>query len=143
MMQKTFQDAGGEAAPALSAAAEAGLADEQTRAARGAVAAAAQSIAAGAGDELRGGIGAIIDGAAPDDAALLSEAFGLPKPKGKPRRTSDELSDDWRDGGYPYPLQDAAPRLRAREVRAADRAPEAPVLGEGGAPAPRHPVRGP
>jgi polyphosphate kinase 2 len=102
MMQKTLRTNDDEAAPALSQAAQAGLADEQTRAAHGAAAAAAQSIAAGADAELRGGIGAIIDGAAPDDAVLLSEAFGLPKPKGKPRRTSDELSADWRVGGYPY-----------------------------------------
>ena len=87
---------------ALSDAAQAGLADEQTRAAHGAVIAAAQSIASSVDAEVRGGIGAIIEGAAPDDAMLLREAFGLPKPKGKPRRTSDELADDWREGAYPY-----------------------------------------
>jgi len=49
-------------AEALSDAAQAGLADEQTRAAHGAAAAAAQSLAAATSPdaELRGGIGAII-----------------------------------------------------------------------------------
>ena len=48
------------------------------------------------------GIAAIIAGASPDDAARMRETLGLPKPAGRPRVTSDELSPDWRKGGYPY-----------------------------------------
>ncbi len=48
------------------------------------------------------GVAAIIAGAAPDDAARMEEQLGLPKPPGRPRKTSDELADDWRSGGYPY-----------------------------------------
>ena len=50
----------------------------------------------------REGVEAIIAGAAPDDAARLLKSFGLPKPPGPPRQPSDELADDWRQGGYPY-----------------------------------------
>lgn len=53
---------------------------------------------AGASD----GVEAIIAGAAPDDAARMRDHLGLPKPPGRPRKTSDELADDWRRGGYPY-----------------------------------------
>jgi len=47
---------------------------------------------------------AILAGAAPDDVAALREAFlkkapELPKPRVKP---DDELSENWRKGGYPY-----------------------------------------
>ena len=45
---------------------------------------------------------ALVDGAAPDDAARMRRTLGLPKPPGKPRKTSNQLADDWRDGGYPY-----------------------------------------
>ena len=50
----------------------------------------------------REGVEAIIAGASPDDAARLLKTFGLPKPPGAPRKPSDELADDWRQGGYPY-----------------------------------------
>ena len=33
---------------------------------------------------------------------MLRRSLGLPKPPGTPRRTSDELAEDWRAGGYPY-----------------------------------------
>jgi len=45
-------------------------------------------------------IKAIMGGAAPDDARLLQKS--LAGGKGEKRHTSDELSDDWRNGGYPY-----------------------------------------
>ena len=48
------------------------------------------------------GLAAILDGASPDDAGLMRRALGLPKPPGTPRRTSNELAPDWREGGYPY-----------------------------------------
>ena len=48
------------------------------------------------------GVAAIIAGSAPDDAARIEAEFGLPKAPGRPKKTSDELADDWRRGGYPY-----------------------------------------
>ncbi len=45
---------------------------------------------------------AILAGGAPDDAARLLNALGQPAVKKALRRTSDELADDWRGGGYPY-----------------------------------------
>ncbi len=61
-------------------------------------------------DEVRAGhpdgelddIKTILSGASPDDAAELSGYLGLPKPGGKPRKTRNDLADDWREGGYPY-----------------------------------------
>ncbi|MCX5480042.1 polyphosphate kinase 2 [Kaistia geumhonensis] len=48
------------------------------------------------------GVAAIIAGSAPDDAARIEAEFGLPKAPGRPKKTSDELAEDWRRGGYPY-----------------------------------------
>lgn len=80
-----------------------GLAEERTVAAQEAELAAVSSVAAGADeDEAEEGVEAIIAGAAPDDAVRLTRSLGLPKPPGRPRKTSDELADDWRSGGYPY-----------------------------------------
>ncbi|MDR2165197.1 MAG: polyphosphate kinase 2 [Zoogloeaceae bacterium] len=49
---------------------------------------------------------AILDGASPDDVAVLREAFLRKAPRGViPGRTvkpDDELSGNWRRGGYPY-----------------------------------------
>ena len=45
---------------------------------------------------------AILAGGAPDDAAHLLNSLGQPAAKKELRRTSDELADDWRTGGYPY-----------------------------------------
>jgi polyphosphate kinase 2 len=75
------------------------LADSRTRAAQSYEMAAADSIAAKMGID---DVASLIEGASPDDAALLREHLGLPKPPGVPRKTSDELADDWRKGGYPY-----------------------------------------
>ncbi len=44
----------------------------------------------------------ILDGGAPDDAAHLLKSLGQPAAKKELRRTSDELAEDWRSGGYPY-----------------------------------------
>jgi polyphosphate kinase 2 len=45
---------------------------------------------------------AMLEGASPDDAKRLQQLLkGKKTPDGK-RRTSDELADDWRRGGYPY-----------------------------------------
>jgi polyphosphate kinase 2 len=43
----------------------------------------------------------ILSGDCPDDAVLLKETI-TQEPSVARRRTSDELSDDWRSGGYPY-----------------------------------------
>ena len=85
---------------------ETGLADERQEAAVEAELAAVSAIAAQAAerDDAQGdeGVAAILAGAAPDDAARLAHSLGLPKPPGRPRRTSNELAPDWRKGGYPY-----------------------------------------
>ncbi|MCB2056859.1 MAG: polyphosphate kinase 2 [Novosphingobium sp.] len=47
-------------------------------------------------------IEALIEGAAPDDAARLREALGLPPVSIPLRQTSDELAPGWKRGGYPY-----------------------------------------
>ncbi|MCP5395334.1 MAG: polyphosphate kinase 2 [Sphingomonadaceae bacterium] len=78
---------------------EEGLAAERTEAAVEAVEAAVDDISK-RGDSA--GIDAILSGSSPDDEARLRKHLGLPKPPGRPRVGSDELADDWRDGGYPY-----------------------------------------
>ena len=59
----------------------------------------------GKAQEVADSLAAIIDGASPDEVAVLKEALlqgGEAVPK-KDRPTPDEeLSDDWREGGYPY-----------------------------------------
>ena len=76
-----------------------GLDDERVVPAQEAGNAGLDSVGASAAE---GGVEAIIAGAAPDDAARMRAHLGLPKPPGTPRKTSDELADDWRQGGYPY-----------------------------------------
>ena len=83
----------------VAARIEAGLAEERVSAVQAYEAAAIGEIAASASSE---GVEAIIAGAAPDDASRLRDYLGLQRPGGKPRRTSDELAADWRQGGYPY-----------------------------------------
>lgn len=63
---------------------------------------AAQPATAAGVDDVKAGIAAILAGASPDDAVRLRKSLGMPKPTGQPRVTSDELSDDWRTGGYPF-----------------------------------------
>ncbi|MEY4951639.1 MAG: hypothetical protein RL299_63 [Pseudomonadota bacterium] len=87
---------------AMTPAVEQSLADERGEAAFEAEEAALDAVSAASGGPNSEGVAAIIDGASPDDAARMREHLGLPKPSGKPRRTSDELADDWRKGGYPY-----------------------------------------
>ncbi|MBL8771867.1 MAG: polyphosphate kinase 2 [Phenylobacterium sp.] len=53
----------------------------------------------GAGAE---GVDAILEGDAPDDAAAMQRALGAPVKARTPRRTRDDLADNWRQGGYPY-----------------------------------------
>jgi polyphosphate kinase 2 len=88
--------------PVLPEAARAGLADERSVAAQEAELAALKQIAGDPDPSVAEGMEAIIAGASPDDATRMRAALGLPKPHGKPRRSSDELAEDWRAGGYPY-----------------------------------------
>ncbi|MEZ5696435.1 MAG: polyphosphate kinase 2 [Sphingomonadaceae bacterium] len=86
-------------APKKETPLEQGLADERAEAAVEAEEAAVDDIAK-RGDSA--GIDAILSGSSPDDEARLRQHLGLPKPPGKPRVGSDELADNWREGGYPY-----------------------------------------
>ncbi|HMT48324.1 MAG TPA: hypothetical protein PKE59_14395, partial [Novosphingobium sp.] len=103
MVRSTVGKSEPKVAPAndssLPAAVEESLAGERAEAALEAEEAALDDLAASGNRE---GIEAIIAGASPDDAARMRDYLGLPKPAGKPRKTSDELADDWRKGGYPY-----------------------------------------
>jgi polyphosphate kinase 2 len=45
---------------------------------------------------------AMLDGAAPDDAKLMKAMLDGKQGKSARRQTSDELSETWRSGGYPY-----------------------------------------
>lgn len=86
----------------LPEAAQTSLADERSTAAQEAELAALKKISATNDPTIAEGVEAIIQGAAPDDATRMRAALGLPKPQGKPRRSSDELAEDWRGGAYPY-----------------------------------------
>jgi polyphosphate kinase 2 len=93
------EPAGGKkAAAAISRA----LADERSAAAEAMQEAALDDLAQQGSADARAGIDALLAVAAPDDAARIRAHLGLPKPAGHPRQTSDELSDDWASGGYPY-----------------------------------------
>jgi polyphosphate kinase 2 len=81
---------------------EISLADERKEAAQEAELSAIHEIAVAGSADVEAGIEAIIAGASPDDAIRMRKGLGLPKPQGHPRVSSDELADDWRDGGYPF-----------------------------------------
>ncbi len=89
-----------KAGPIGSAAIAEALSAERVEAVQEAQLVALETITAA--PETSEGVAAIIAGAAPDDAARMEEQLGLPKPSGRPRKTTDELADDWRNGGYPY-----------------------------------------
>jgi polyphosphate kinase 2 len=80
-------------------AVERSLVDERVLAARSGVDAAMQSLK---GKPVTPELLALIEGSAPDDAARLRAFLGLPMPSAPLRQTSDELAEDWREGGYPY-----------------------------------------
>jgi polyphosphate kinase 2 len=77
---------------------EKGLASERVSARQEAEHEAMIEIAAGHDPATDEGVGAIIEGASPDDAARMRGWLGLPKP----RVTSHALVGNWRDGVYPY-----------------------------------------
>ena len=109
-IRRTAPAATAEAAQTTAAMAETGLAGQRQQAVLASELAAISAISEVARADKKGanqqatdeGIAAIIAGASPDDAARMRETLGLPKPAGRPRVTSDELSPDWRKGGYPY-----------------------------------------
>ena len=82
--------------------------DQAVRAARDSKEVAVRDIIARAADEDIGSLArtleAILAGASPDDAAVLREALlKAEEPAAKlPVAPDDQLSDDWRVGGYPY-----------------------------------------
>ncbi len=86
----------------LPPAAQTSLADERSVAAQEAELAALRNLSGATDLSVAEGVQAIIEGASPDDASRMRHALGLPKPQGKLRRSSDELAEDWRAGGYPY-----------------------------------------
>ena len=53
-------------------------------------------------DENVDGVQVILDGASPDDEALMRRSLGLPKAPRQPRHAGDELAPSWRSGGFPY-----------------------------------------
>jgi polyphosphate kinase 2 len=87
---------------AFPPAAQTSLADERSVAAQESELAALRQISGSPDASVAEGVEAIIKGASPDDANRMREALGLPRPQGKSKRGPDELSDDWRAGGYPY-----------------------------------------
>ena len=95
----TSQSGGGKK---VAAAISRVLADERSAAAQAMQDATLDDLAEQGGEEARAGIDALLAVAAPDDAARIRAHLGLPKPAGHPRQTSDELSEDWQSGGYPY-----------------------------------------
>ncbi|MCO6181021.1 polyphosphate kinase 2 [Ciceribacter sp. RN22] len=95
---------GSQAPGLLPPIVEIGISEERRHAALEAELSAMSAIASEprADNEVKAGIEAIIEGASPDDADRLRRQLGLPKPPGHPRSANDELTDDWRDGGYPF-----------------------------------------
>jgi polyphosphate kinase len=100
----------GDVMPAASGEAIGPLVIEQAvEAAQGAKLAAVRALVAkgGAGDagQLGKQLRAIVEGASPDDAAMLRRALlddGTGLATSLPRKRDEELADDWRSGGYPY-----------------------------------------
>ncbi len=89
-------------APKLPPEARTVLADERTIAAQEAELAALDRITGDNAPGATDAVEAIIEGASPDDASRMRAALGIAKPKGHPVVSRDELTDDWRAGGYPY-----------------------------------------
>ncbi len=99
----------GDRAPKLSAAAIAQFtADEADAGAKESQVAAIQDIAQRLkglpATEIAKTLEAIVEGTSPDDAEILRKALvDRPLPMVKKKNSpDDELSDDWREGGYPY-----------------------------------------
>ncbi len=65
---------------------------------------------------------------------------GLPKPPGKPRKTSDALAEDWRKGGYPYAFKMLRRDYEQEKFQLQTELLKLQSWGEGNPPACRHPV---
>ena len=99
----------GDTAPSTRAAAlEKFVASEATHSAQSKVVAAALELvkpnAAGTAAQRANALRAILEGASPDDALVLRKALTgrTLAAKDKGANPDDELTTDWRDGGYPY-----------------------------------------
>jgi polyphosphate kinase 2 len=84
----------------------AAVVDQAVRAKQDAQVAALQDIVARDGAEETGRrLRAILEGASPDDAAVLRRALlegGVPSTARRTAKPDEELAEDWRNGGYPY-----------------------------------------
>ncbi len=101
-MAKSNEEGDPSGHPSLPPEARVGLADERSNAAQEAELAALRRITGEDAPGTAEGVEAIIEGAAPDDARRLRAALGIDGPGGAAGRSRDALSDDWRNGGYPY-----------------------------------------
>jgi polyphosphate kinase 2 len=88
--------------PGLPQAAQVELSDERSIAVQEAELAILERIAGDNGPATVEGVEAIIDGASPDDARRMRAALGLPKTNVPPHVSRDALTENWREGGYPY-----------------------------------------
>ncbi|MBX9760443.1 MAG: polyphosphate kinase 2 [Beijerinckiaceae bacterium] len=95
----------GDVAPRLTAAGVRRFAvDEAIQAAQDSDVAALDAIRRGPPPLATGSavVTTILDGDCPDDVERLKVELGQPAGARPPKRTSDELAADWRQGGYPY-----------------------------------------
>ncbi|APZ41935.1 polyphosphate kinase 2 [Acidihalobacter ferrooxydans] len=74
---------------------------ESLHAAQDAEAATLRELQRSEGEQAQADIEAILAGDAPDDVDAMREELRHPLPA-PPGKTNDELTADWRDGGYPY-----------------------------------------
>jgi hypothetical protein len=129
----------GDIAPHLdSAGIERFTVSSAVKAAEGAqIAAAADMVAAAARDgidTLAETLRTILAGASPDEAAVLRKALLESGPQTSERsgtNPDEELSDDWRDGGYPYQSLMLRKNYEKPEVPIAGGVAQAAGLGEG------------
>ncbi|MEQ1608152.1 MAG: polyphosphate kinase 2 [Hyphomonadaceae bacterium] len=78
------------------------LTQARTEAVQEAEIAALEEVAREALGEDPEGVQVLLDGASPDDAALMRRSLGLPKAPRQPRHVDDELAPGWRSGAFPY-----------------------------------------
>jgi len=79
-----------------------GLTEARTEAVQEAEIAALAEVIREAPEESRDSAQVLLDGASPDDAAVMRRSLGLPKAPRQPRHAGDELAAGWRAGAFPY-----------------------------------------
>jgi polyphosphate kinase 2 len=79
-----------------------GLASARLEAAQEAEIAALTAVANVGSGNTQESVQVLLDGASPDDAALMRRSLGLPKAPRQPRHAGDELASGWRNGAFPY-----------------------------------------